>query len=596
MTAYMWQALSAEDLRAKGLGRRSFRLEEEWSTDTLTRHSVHTPTTAPVPKVHLIRTHRTTEQLRSAMYAQQNPNGSNKDALHSFFSTALLRHGAPFTREHRPVVAGLILDSHYDLTDTKLILGHAALGSHDPKGLSLGVFGSHLTYAWPRFMEEVPACLLDRTFAGETVGNDNGECDALWQACAVGQGAFLHEVGHAFGAEHTDGIMQRGYSPDWPRAFLGGVWGKEGGLEPVVAGEKHECRWDLSDALRFKGLREFWMPGDGAVGGEAPTVEVDGEGDDAEEVVLKCEAGIARVVLRPEGHEEVEDDKVSVATPVKMLRYSRKELETKYRAGTPIEMEVTAMNGKQCKVKNVWSLFNGRCYMQVPGTEIRLLMQSFGSLEMEDEWDDERYWEWAVMLKKRDAEGNLVDASKIDLRVGCGLDGAIVYYKDGTAIPCGPRSADGSDKHMGGHQSKKMALPKGMEISKVAVTRKYGGLCGLRMWLEDGKGRGALNYEPAETELKMLGMSTHSCSAWPHRILTDVTVPPRSHRIIGFFGISGKWGMCSKFGIVSAPRDAILPDSIYDLEELQNKPGPERHRNKKRRIVSFCFSCVSTTR
>jgi len=132
MTAYMWQALTAEDLRAKGLGRRAFRLEEEWTTDTLTRHSLHTPTTGPVPKVHLIHTHYTTAQLRSAHYAQQNPGSSSSKTLHNFFTAALLRHGAPFTRQHRPTVAGLILDSHYDLTDTKLILAHAALGSRDP--------------------------------------------------------------------------------------------------------------------------------------------------------------------------------------------------------------------------------------------------------------------------------------------------------------------------------------------------------------------------------------------------------------------------------------------------------------------------------
>ena len=41
MTAYMWQALTAEDLRAKHLGRRSFRLEEEWATDTLSQRSLH---------------------------------------------------------------------------------------------------------------------------------------------------------------------------------------------------------------------------------------------------------------------------------------------------------------------------------------------------------------------------------------------------------------------------------------------------------------------------------------------------------------------------------------------------------------------------
>jgi hypothetical protein len=35
MTAYMWQAMTAEDFRQKGVGRRSFRLDEEWAPDTV---------------------------------------------------------------------------------------------------------------------------------------------------------------------------------------------------------------------------------------------------------------------------------------------------------------------------------------------------------------------------------------------------------------------------------------------------------------------------------------------------------------------------------------------------------------------------------
>jgi hypothetical protein len=73
--------------------------------------------------------------------------------------------------------------------------------------------------------------------------------------------------------------------------------------------------------------------------------------------------------------------------------------------------------------------------------------------------------------------------------------------------------------------------------------------------------------------------------------LTEATVPPSNHRIIGFYGTSGKWGMCSRFGIVTAPRDADLPDSVYDMEELQNKPEEEGHRGKRRRTVrGFMFS------
>ena len=36
---------------------------------------------------------------------------------------------------------------------------------------------------------------------------------------------------------------------------------------------------------------------------------------------------------------------------------------------------------------------------------------------------------------------------------------------------------------------------------------------------------------------------------------------------------------------MTAPRDAVLPDSMYDMEELQNNPDPDSHRDKRRRLV-----------
>ncbi|KAK4156560.1 putative peptidase family-domain-containing protein [Chaetomidium leptoderma] len=447
-TAYMWQALTAEDFRAKGLGRRSFRLEEEWSADTLSQRFLNSPTMGQVPKIHLIRTDKTVAELRNPNFAQQNRRAHQKEELHKIFTNALLAHGAPFTTQAKPIVAGLILDAHYDLsnntTNTNLILAHAALGSHNPHGLSLGMFGSHLAYAWPRCLEEVAPSLLDTACPGDTVGNDNDECDTLWRACAVGQGAFLHEI--------------------------------------------------------------------------------------------KCEGGIARVVFTPKGKEREGDERASIVKPVRSLRYLRRELAERFRVGTPVALEVTAMNGKQYSVANIWNLFRNRAYIPVPGTDIQLMQQSVsGGGGGGGDGDDD--WAWAVMLKKRDSKGNLVDASKVDIRVGCGLDGAVVYYNDGEKIPCGPRGQGGNDPGMGGHQARKIALPKGVEISKVAVTRGNNGY-----------------------------------------------VPPSSHKIIGFYGASGKWGMCNRFGIVAAPRDAVLPDSVYDMEELQNKPEEEGRQNKRRRI------------
>lgn len=52
--------------------------------------------------------------------------------------------------------------------------------------------------------------------------------------------------------------------------------------------------------------------------------------------------------------------------------------------------------------------------------------------------------------------------------------------------------------------------------------------------------------------------------------------PTESERIIGFYGRS-EWGRgfdgIEEFGIITAPKGVELPDSIYDLPELQNTDG-----------------------
>ena len=590
MTAYMWQALTAEDLRAKGLGRRAFRLEEEWATSTLTRQSLHSRTAGPVPKVHLVRTEKTTAELRDANLAQQNPRANKKDELHAIFSAALLDHGGPFASRTYPIVAGLILDSHYNPESGKHILAHAALGSHDPSSLSLGMFGSHLTFSWPRFMEEVPSCLLDTTPTGDTVANDNGECDVMWRACAVGQGAFLHEVGHAFGAPHTSGIMERGYSPDWPKALLGCARDVDTSSAAAVTPEtEHECQWDIMDALRFRTHRHFWMPGDENLGNGGPVVEVvEAEEEDGESFLrAQCGIGIGAVVFTHEGKRTVAFQ-AKPGEKVTSIPYSRQELEKMGKKSKGVGMEVAAANGLQCTVADVWVLLRtAATRVRVPGTKIRLAKQAVGSENLQADWVS-GWWPWTVMLKKRGEDGNLVDASKIDIRVGCGLDGAVVYYKDGTKIPCGPRGKNGHDPNMGGHQARKIALPRGVEITKVAVTKNGCSLQGLRMWLSNGKAMGALNYRPGYSDLQTLGMWLSLPSQF-QRMANRSTVPPSNHKIIGFYGTSGEWGMCSEFGIVTAPRDAVLPDSMYDMEELQNKPVEDGHRNKRRRVVSPSF-------
>lgn len=604
--AYMWQALTAEELRGAGLDRRAFRLEEEWGVETLSKEfaeAVGTGGALPVgamgstAKVHLIRAHMTVAEIRDADLAQQNEGAKRRDELHSIFREALLAHGGPFVSGARPVVAGLILDAHFDPSWPRpggkgLIRAHAALGAYDDEGLSLGIFGSHLCYSWPRFFEEVASCLLDMTPPGDRVGNDNDECATMWEACAVGQGAMLHEVGHAFSAPHTTGIMARGYSPDWPRCFLSRtarcVHRDTGPIEPVRPGKTpNECKWDVRDMLRFANQRHFALPGDPPLADpwtvQEPTLKLYDEEDEVSPAMVISasgrggpdSAGIAQIYLN--GKLETGEGYPSIGSPARSFRYTAAELEARglgadKLAGAPLELEVLGINGRHRTCADVWKFLTGsKSYVRVPGAGgLRLLKKSVRSDRVPE---GPQAWEWAVMLKKRPqgykagksdkagGAGELVLASKVDLRVGSALDGAVVHYRDGTSVPCGPRggtTARPQDPGMGGHQARKMALPHGGargggRIVKVgvAVGTGWDHLGGLRMWLANGKAMGALNSAGGRAEY---------------------LEPDEGQKVVGFYGVSGRDGMCFEFGIITAPEAVELPDAVYDMPELINSP------------------------
>lgn len=415
MTAYMWQALTAEDMRAKGLGRRAFRLEEEWTTETLTRDFIQRPRGAAADhmrstaKIHLIRSDKTTAQLRDPNVAQQNDRGQRRDDLHSYFEAALKKHGGPFDSSAHPIVAGLILDSTFD-PESDLILGHAALGCSKPQGLSLGVFGSHLTYSWPRFLEEVSSSLLDTKVPGDSVGNDNKECGTMWEACSIGQGAFLHEVGHAFGAPHSSGIMQRGYAQDWPKCFLSKTAycaAKDTEGITVTSEIENNATWDLADALSFKVLPHFRLPGDEVLSLEArsaePSVAVVFEEDvNSPRLVISSPTNIARIKF-----SGTEEQGLSLTCPLRSAKYTRKELEALFGRGKPLPLEVLGMNGKSRNIGNVWRLFADVSFLRIPGCDLVLQKRSVKSDTLERMQDDERKtpWSWAVLLNEKGKDG-----------------------------------------------------------------------------------------------------------------------------------------------------------------------------------------------
>ncbi|KAL4910845.1 hypothetical protein BDW74DRAFT_141985 [Aspergillus multicolor] len=598
MTAYMWQALTAEDLRAKGLGRRAFRLEEEWGKDTSAIAAVRGANgrMGCMPKVHIIRTTKTVAQLWDANLAQQNPHAREKDALHKIFESALVAHGSPFdnARSTRPVVAGLILDSHYD-AQQNLILAHAALGCHKPDGLSLGIFGSHLTYAWPRFLEEVPSCLTDDTETGDSVGNDNGQCGTMQGACFVGQGAFLHEVGHAFMAGHSCGIMGRGYARGWGRAFVeiphegsaiacsGGDDGRRDGVD--------EAKWDLRDALQFKLLPHFALPGDrlpaildaaefrrAGISVEAGLDDGDNE-DGAEYIQIICKAGLAQVKI-----QNGQDDPVTSYTDASsnwtgectLVRLNASALG-KFSRTEPLKITALAMNGKQRSISNAWTLLNNKSYISIPGSNIILHKQAVSSSALEEwEQDEDEFTPWSVLLQHRGKDGNLYRATSIDLRVGCTMDGAVVYYADGRHENCGPAvTASGESHYFGGHASERRDIPEGQSIAKVLVCTDddgWGSLAGIRMVLGNGEAWGELNCGNRDG-----GDEDGGDEDAEARDGVVTLQPGDGEVIVGFYGLSAKdSGFCYQFGIITAPADLQLPDVVYDMPELGNADDRSR--------------------
>jgi hypothetical protein len=567
MTAYMWQAMTAEDMRLKGLGRRSFRLDEEWTVDTTSREFLNARFSTSLEgamrstaKVNVIRSSKTVKDIRDPSVAQQNPRAHRKNDLFDYFLDALKQAGGPFVSEARPIVAGLILDSHYDVSQ-KMILGHAALGCHNPKDISLGMFGSHLTYSWPRYLEEVTSCLTDIRAPGCKVGNDNGECTTMWEACTIGQGAHLHEVGHAFGSPHRPGIMERGYAQDWPKHFLSKTAYCGHLKAPGVMVEMEtsiNARWNLADVLAFKLLPHFHLPTDAILTDEerntAPQARPQFDEEDDEDgnvsLVISSPSGIARLIF---DHSEETQPLGWINTPMKQMQYTEAQLSERYDRKRALHLQILGSNGKETVISNVWKLFASKTFIRIPGSSLRLTKRlAFSTCGDNDNF---RYYEWAQLLREKGADGSLHRAVSIDMRVGCLWDGGVVKYADGHVSHWGPMHRHGHVHRFGGHASEKITLPKNVEITAVEVTPRDG----VRMYLSDGTEAGELNTDSRKSNVVRLE-------------------PAKDEVIIGFFGKSERDGFCGvdEFGIITVPREVGimgLPEQVWDLSEVKNTAG-----------------------
>ncbi|KAF3039739.1 hypothetical protein E8E12_006510 [Didymella heteroderae] len=571
MTAYMWQAMTAEDMRAKGLGRRTFRLEEEWTVDTVSRdfinarHSEHhacdfEDAIRSTAKVTVVRSSKTKKEILYAEGKNTTPTTSNE--LFDIFMEALADHGGQFDTLSSPVVAGLILDAHYNKC-TEQAFGHVSTGRHNSSGISLGTFGSHLTYSWPRFTEEVNSCLTDARVPGPKIAKGKS---TIWESCAFGQSSFLSAVGLAFGVNtnsHEHG-SQCTMAQDWRGQFLPIADAHDGLREDV---EMADCSTlDLKDALNLRLARHFLLPSDKHFSDAQRTAEpvaepkfTDNEqGELAASLRITSAVGIARISFN-----KTPESTPSINTPTGEREYTQDELERRFNRYQPLRLDVLGLNGKELAIPDVWKTFTVKTFVRIPGSSIRLFKRSVYTDAVEI--NSSMTCSWAQLLKERGPDGGLHRATSIDLRVGCWWDGGVITYEDGHKSHWGPMRTGGHEHCFGGHASQSITLPPGVNIKRIEVNRGHNEhyMQGVRVRLADRTVRGELNARRGD------GANV-------------VRLEPASHEvIIGFYGKSGSRDGVMEFGIITVAKSVGLeglPDAVFDLPELRNTVGMEGNR------------------
>ncbi|MBE3045188.1 hypothetical protein IMZ48_22080, partial [Candidatus Bathyarchaeota archaeon] len=192
----------------------------------------------------------------------------------------------------------------------------------------------------------------------------------------------------------------------------------------------------------------------------------------------------------------------TVPVPANRTTYTLKELEERFPPSEPLKLSVLGMNGKSKTIGNVWRLFGNTTFIRVPGTSIVLNKTSMLSKDLEEledpHEDNDKFWNWATLLTRKDKDGRVEHATAVDSRVGLILDGAYVHFGD-TRVNCGPmlEKHNGADAEFGGQFSEEVRIPKGQEVVKVEVSRRDVGystdsLRSLRFHLADGTAGGKL--------------------------------------------------------------------------------------------------------
>lgn len=259
LAAYMMAAYTNEQMRRGGYGHRTFRIQEDYVKDTLSERDESLRSTA---KIHIIKSNRSTEEIRDPNRAQQNSEGNDRGGLFGIALEAIQQCGIEEFKDQGENVriVTMFLDTHWD-PDAQLITGHAALGG-GAGHIKLAIFGSHALWSFPTSLEQITSCLLDTNKVDTSqVARDCSEDGTAWEVFDVGFGAWLHEVGHLLDCPHEPyGIMRN----DWwmnrsfmsREAFCAGT--KSEGKRPLRP--EDDSAWHPLDLVRFRFHPAFRSP------------------------------------------------------------------------------------------------------------------------------------------------------------------------------------------------------------------------------------------------------------------------------------------------------------------------------------------------
>ncbi|KAK7992220.1 hypothetical protein PG996_012767 [Apiospora saccharicola] len=297
MSAYLWQAFTAEQMWRNKFGRRVFRFEEEWTNGSTNQRDRETGTMRSEARVHVIRSEKTLAEIRDLERAQQNPKATKNGELYDIAAEAVKDYFKPLPGQ-KQYVSVLLLDAHWDTT-AQTVTGHAALGGN-AGDLQLAIFGSHCMHSYPASFEEVVPAFTDCTPTDTSfVANDCNESGSSWEAANIGIGAHLHETGHLLGCPHQEnGVMLRDYTR-LNRSFVvreaySTRTKSKGGL--VLQGD--ECTWHRLDCLRFRNHPCFRLPNDPVLHSDS---SVQAWPVDEGKVQITAATGVSYLEIYPEG-------------------------------------------------------------------------------------------------------------------------------------------------------------------------------------------------------------------------------------------------------------------------------------------------------